>query len=141
MADNTVTVVGNLTRDPEVTFTKSGKAVANLGLAQSYRKANSDEEVTSFFDVSAWDTLAENVGDSLQKGMRVVVTGRLQQDSWEKDGETRTKVKIVADEIAPSLRWASAEVTRNPRDGEASGSKAPANSRPSRQVNPNEEPF
>ncbi len=119
--DNTVTVVGNLTRDPELRFTPGGAAVANFGLAWN-RKGRDGEEVVSFFDITAWNQLAENVSECLAKGMRVVVYGRLDQRSWEtQDGERRSKVEIVADEVAPSLRWATAEVTRNERRGESAG--------------------
>ena len=113
--DNTVTVVGNITRDPELRFTPSGAAVANFGLAWN-RKGRDGEEIVSFFDVTAWNQLAENASESLSKGMRVVVYGRLDQRSWESgEGERRSKVEIIADDIAPSLKWATAEVTRNER--------------------------
>lgn len=120
MADNTVTVVGNLTRDPELRFTGSGVAQATLGVAVSRRWQNRQtqewEEATSFFNVVAWREQAENAAESLTKGMRVVVTGRLEQRSWETDnGDKRSVVEISADEIAPSLRWATAQVTRNER--------------------------
>ena len=115
--DNTVTVVGNITRDPELRFTPGGAPVASFGLAWNRRDQNG-EDVTSFFDVTCWRDLAENVAESLAKGARVVVYGRLDQRSWEnQEGERRSKVEIIADEVAPSLRWATAEVTKNSRDG------------------------
>lgn len=120
MADSTVTVVGNVTRDPELRYTAGGQAVASFGVAVSRRWKRDDEwqEQTSFFDVSCWREQAENVVESIAKGTRVVVTGRLEQRSWQTDsGETRSKVEIVADEVAPSLRWATAQVTRNERRG------------------------
>jgi single-strand DNA-binding protein len=120
--DNTVTVVGNVTRDPELRFTPSGAAVATFGLAWNRRSQNArgeTEEQVSFFDVTCWRQLAENVAESLTKGTRVIVYGRLEQRSWEtNDGERRSKVEIVADEVAPSLRWATAEITRNDVRGE-----------------------
>lgn len=139
---NTVTLVGNVTRDPEVRFTKSGTPVAQFGLAYNNRKFNKttndyDEEV-SFFDVTVWQSLAENVGESLHKGDRVVVSGRLEQQTWETDeGAKRSKVEIVADEVGPSLRWASAKIMKNERENrdsaprsapssEGSSSNAPA---------------
>jgi single-strand DNA-binding protein len=126
--DNTVTVVGNVTRDPELRFTPSGAAVTTFGLAWNRRSQNArgeTEEQVSFFDVTCWRQLAENVAESLTKGTRVVVYGRLEQRSWETpDGERRSKVEIVADEVAPSLRWATAEITRNDFRGEASGEAA-----------------
>lgn len=120
MADNTITVVGNLTRDPELRFTQTGRARALLGVAVNRRwmnrQTNDWEEQVSFFNVVCWAELAENVSESLAKGNRVVITGRLEQRSWEtQDGEQRNVVEIIADEIAPSLRWATAEITRIPR--------------------------
>jgi len=117
MPDNVITVVGNLTRDPELTYTPSGTAVAKLGIAVNRRKKNKAtdewEDDVSFFNITAWQDLAEHIVDSLPKGARVVVTGRLEQRSWENDeGEKRSVVEIVADEVAPSLRWATADVRR-----------------------------
>jgi len=132
MADNTVTVVGNVTRDPELRFTNSGQATASFGLAVNRRWQNRQtqewEEQVSFFDVVCWREMAENVSESLTKGSRVVVTGRLEQRSWEdkNTGDKRSKIEIVADEVAPSLRWATAQVTRNERrDGDGGGRPAP----------------
>ena len=124
--DNSVTVVGNVTRDPELRFTPSGAAVATFGLAWNRRSTNArgeTEEQVSFFDVTCWRQLAENVAESLTKGSRVVVYGRLEQRSWEtNDGEKRSKVEIIADDVAPSLRWATASITRNDfRGGEGGG--------------------
>ncbi|HJL83103.1 MAG TPA: single-stranded DNA-binding protein [Acidimicrobiales bacterium] len=120
--DNTVTLVGNITRDPELRFTPAGIAVASFGLAWN-RKNRDGEESVSFFDVTCWRDLAENVAESLSKGNRVVVYGRLDQQSWENDnGERRSKVEVIADEVAPSLRWATAEVTRTEFRGEAGSS-------------------
>ncbi|HLG01133.1 MAG TPA: single-stranded DNA-binding protein [Acidimicrobiia bacterium] len=119
---NMVTIVGNLTRDPELRFTATGTAKATLGVAVSRRwqnrQTNEWEEATSFFNVIAWQEMAENIGESLQKGARVVVTGRLEQRSWETDnGDKRTVIEIVADEIGPSLRWATCEVKKADRRG------------------------
>lgn len=129
--DNTVGLVGNITRDPELRFTPGGMAVAQFGLAVNRRRQdrNTQEwiEETSFFDVVAYGTLAENVAESLQRGGRTVVNGRLEQRSWETaEGEKRYKIEVVADEIGPSLRWATAEVTKNERDANAAPAKAPA---------------
>lgn len=117
---NTVNIVGNVTRDPELRFTPSGQAVANFGVAVNRRWQNRQtqewEEAVSFFDVTCWGQLAENVAESVQKGTRVVVDGRLDQRSWETEqGDKRSKVEIVADEVAPSLRWATASITKNER--------------------------
>ena len=117
---NTVTITGNLTREPEIRYTREGQATAQLGVAVNRRWQDRTtqewQEATSFFDVVCWRDLAENVALSLTKGMRVVVTGRLEQRSWETDeGEHRSKVEITADEIGPSLRFATADVHRTER--------------------------
>lgn len=124
MADSTVTLVGNLTRDPELRFTSGGRGQAQFGLAVSrrYQVNNEWQEQTSFFNIVAWGTLGENAAASLSKGTRVIVTGRLEQRQYEtKEGEKRSVVEIIADEIGPSLRWARAEVERIARDGGGSG--------------------
>jgi single-strand DNA-binding protein len=132
MADNTITVVGNITRDPELKFLNSGNAALKLSIAVNRRWQNRQtqewEERVSYFDVVAYGALAENVANSVQKGSRVLVTGRLEQRSWETDnGDKRSTVEINADEIAPSLRWATAVVTRTPR---AEGGNFQSNDRP-----------
>ena len=119
---NSVTIVGNLTRDPELRYTPSGQANASFGVAVNRRwqnrQTNEWEERVSFFNVVCWREMADNVAESLAKGARVVVTGRLEQRSWETDnGEKRSVVEVVADEIGPSLRWATAQITRNERRG------------------------
>lgn len=144
--DNTVTVVGNATREPELRYTPSGAAVCNFGLAWNRRITNArgeTDEHVSFFDVTCWRDLAENVAESVTKGMRVVVYGRLEQRSWETpDGERRSKVELVADEVAPSLRWATAEVVRNDRsDNEAKPSSGRGGRRSSNRDDYSEEPF
>ena len=126
---NTVELIGNITRDPELRFTPSGAAVANFGLAVNRRwrnqQTNEWEEQVSFFDIVCWRELAENVAESLTKGSRIMVSGRLDQRSWETDnGEKRSKVEVVADEVGPSLRWATASVTRAERKGPGDGSFA-----------------
>ena len=119
--DNTVTIVGNVTRDPELRFTQGGAAVASFGVAWNMKNRDGEESV-SFFDVTCWRSLAENVAESVTKGTRVVIYGRLNHRTWEtQDGEKRSKVDIIADEVAPSLRWASAEITRNEFRGESGG--------------------
>ena len=125
---NTVTLVGNITRDPELRFTPSGQANATFGLAVNRvwtdRQTNERREAVSFFDVVCWREMAENASESLSKGARVMVTGRLEQRSWEtQDGDKRSKVEVVADEIGPSLRWATAEVRKNDRRVPSDGSR------------------
>ncbi|MDO8391396.1 MAG: single-stranded DNA-binding protein [Actinomycetota bacterium] len=125
MADNSVTLVGNVTKDPELRFTTGGRGVASFGLAVSrrYQVNNEWQEQTSFFNVVAWGTLGENAAASLNKGHRIVVTGRLEQRSYEtKEGEKRSVVEVNADEIGPSLRWARVEIEKIARDGGAGGS-------------------
>jgi single-strand DNA-binding protein len=120
MPDNSVTLVGNVTREPELRYTAAGQAMAKFGLAVNRRwqnrTTNEWEESVSFFDVVVWREMAENVGESVQKGTRVIVTGRMEQRSYENQaGERRSAVELVADEIGPSLRWATAKVARNER--------------------------
>jgi single-strand DNA-binding protein len=114
---NNITILGNLTRDPELRFTPSGSAVVNLGVAVNRRWQNSLgewEEDVSFLDVTVWKRLAENCAESLKKGDRVLIDGRLQMKTWEtNDGQTRNKIEIVAKVVAPSLEWATAEITKN----------------------------
>ncbi len=123
-----ITLVGNCTRDPEMKYSNSGMAVARFGLAVNYRKMNRnsnewDEEV-SFFDIVAFGQLGENVGDTISKGTRAIVVGRLQIRDWEgQDGKKGRSVEVIADEIGPSLRWATADIHRAERsdDGGSRG--------------------
>jgi single-strand DNA-binding protein len=124
MADNTITVVGNLTRDPELRFTTGGRGVASFGIAvgRRYQVNGEWQEQTSYFNITAWGTLGENAAATLTKGSRVIVTGRLEQREYtNRDGDKRTAIEIVADELGPSLRWATAQVERTPRDGGSGG--------------------
>jgi single-strand DNA-binding protein len=114
---NTTTITGNLTREVEIRYTKEGQATTHLGVAVNRRWQDRStqewQEAVSFFDVICWRDLAENVALSLSKGMRIVVTGRLEQRSWEnEEGELRSKVEITADDIGPSLRFATADIRR-----------------------------
>jgi len=134
MADNSVTLVGNLTRDPELRFTNGGRAVASFGLAVNRRyQVNGEwQEQTSYFNIVAWGQLGENAAQTLNKGSRAIVTGRLEQRQYEnRDGEQRNIVEIVADEIGPSLRWATAQIERTARtsgEGAAPERAAPSTS-------------
>ena len=123
--DITITVVGNLTADPELRYTQSGLAVANFTIASTPRvfdrQANEwkDGEAT-FLRASVWREFAENVAGSLTKGMRVIASGRLKQRSYEtREGEKRTAFELEVDEIGPSLRYATASVTRGSGGGGA----------------------
>lgn len=118
----TITLIGNLTREPEIRYTREGQATTTLGVAVNRRWQDRStkqwEESVSFFDVVCWRELAENAALSLVKGMRVVVTGRLEHRSWEtEEGDHRSKVEVVADDLGPSLRFATAEVQRTERRG------------------------
>jgi single-strand DNA-binding protein len=119
--DNQVTLVGNLTDDPELRFTPSGAAVANFRIAINSRVRDGDtwkDGEPSFFRVNVWRQQAENVAETLQKGNRCVVIGRLRSRSWETpEGEKRSATEVEADEVAPSLKWATAKIERNPRSG------------------------
>jgi single-strand DNA-binding protein len=133
MADNSITLVGNLTRDPELRFTTGGRGVASFGIAvgRRYQVNGEWQEQTSYFNIVAWGQLGENAASSLTKGMRVVVSGRLEQREYQnREGEKRTAIEINADEVGPSLRWATASVERNPRNeggqGGQGGGRAPS---------------
>jgi single-strand DNA-binding protein len=125
--DVTLTVIGNLTDDPELRFTPSGAAVANFTVASTPRildKATNEwkDGDALFLRCSVWRQAAENVAESLQRGGRVIVTGRLRQRSYEtKEGEKRTVVELEVDEIGPSLRFATAKVTKASRGGGGGG--------------------
>ena len=142
--DNMVTVIGNTTREPEIKFTQNGVAYATFGIAwnRKYKRNGEDVEEVSFFDVICWQSLAENVSESIGKGTRVVVVGRLDYQSWDdqESGQKRNKVKIVADEVSPSLRWSSVEVTRNEKDAKPSRSSGGSKSNRS-GPRPDDEPF
>lgn len=119
MADNSVTLAGNVTRNPELRYTTSGRAVASFGLAvnRRYQADGEWQEQTSFYDIVAWGALGENIANSIAKGHRVVVAGRLDQRSWDTDdGEHRSKVEVIADDLGASLRWAQAKVTKVVRE-------------------------
>ncbi|WP_166346096.1 single-stranded DNA-binding protein [Phytoactinopolyspora limicola] len=132
MAGETViTIVGNLTDDPELRFTPSGAAVASFTVASTPRTFNRqtgawEDGETLFMRCSVWRQVAENAAESLQRGMRVIVTGRLKQRSFEtREGEKRTVVEMDVDEVGPSLRYATAKVTKTQRQGGGFGGGAP----------------
>ncbi len=121
--DTVITVVGNLVDDPELRFTPSGAAVANFRIASTPRSFNKqsnqwEDGEALFLSCSIWRQAAENVAESLQRGMRVVVSGRLKQRSYEtREGEKRTVIELEVDEVGPSLRYATAKVTKTSRSG------------------------
>ena len=126
MADNTITLVGNLTRDPELRFTTTGRGVASFGIAvgRRYQVNGEWQEQTSYFNITAWGQLGENAAATLAKGSRVIVTGRLEQREYTtRDGDKRTAIEVVADELGPSLRWATAQVERQSGQGGGGGNR------------------
>ena len=113
----TITIEGNITADPELRFTPAGKAVASFTVAVNDRKKNVageyEDDGATFYRVSAWERLAENVAESLRKGTSVIVTGRFRTREWQdKDGATRLSLDVTADNIGPSIRYATAQVTK-----------------------------
>lgn len=133
--DNNVTIAGNVGSEPDLRFTGSGLAVAKFSVAVYGGK----DKDSSWFDVTAWDKLAENCSESITKGSRVVVFGRLVQDKWEdkETGKTRTAVKVIADDVAISLKWDPATSQRPERTYPDKPKAAPAPKLP----DPDEEPF
>lgn len=125
--DTPITVVGNLVADPELRFIPSGAAVANFRIASTPRVFNRESNQWEdgealFLTCNCWRQMAENVAESLTKGMRVIVNGRLKQRSYQtREGENRTVFEVEVDEVGPSLKYASANVTRTPRDGGQGG--------------------
>lgn len=143
---NNVTLIGNLVEDPELRFTPSGVPMAKIRLAVNRRWRDGSgewQEDTSFFGGTVWREQAESVAESLQKGARVIVTGRLEQRSWETpEGDKRSVVEIAIDEVGPSLRWATASVSRTSRGGDFGGSSAPPAAPVAREdYGPDEAPF
>ncbi|CAB4336407.1 unannotated protein [freshwater metagenome] len=132
--DTTITMIGNLVDDPELRFTPSGHAVANFTVASTPRNFDKNTNEwkdgdTLYLRCSLWRQPAENVAESLTKGMRVILSGRLKQRSYDtKEGEKRTVFEVEVDEVGPSLRYATAKVTKTTRQGGAGGGfSAPAN--------------
>lgn len=156
--ETNITVVGNLVAEPDLRFTPGGHAVCNFRIASTPRQFNRqsnqwEDQEALFLTVNVWRQAAENVAESLQKGMRVMVSGRLRQRSYEtREGEKRTVFEVEADDVGPSLSFASANVIRNPRSvqgGPARGQNQPAGrpsddqwgSAPSQGVDDDEPPF
>jgi single-strand DNA-binding protein len=118
--ETTMTICGNLTADPEVCFTQSGAAVAQFTVAATPRRYDQETDqwidgTTTFLRVTAWRELGEHCADTLTRGARVVVTSALTTDTWEKDGEKRSAMKIVADDVGASLVYATAKLTKATR--------------------------
>ena len=138
-----VTVVGNLTADPELKFFESGSAKLTFSVAadRSWKKGDEWETQTSFFNVIAWRDVAENAADVIGKGMRVIVVGRLEQRSWETtEGDKRYAIEVVADEIAASVKGIESAVRRQRGEGGATKSvPTPRKAAASDRVVPDEE--
>lgn len=137
-----VTVVGNLTADPELKFFESGSAKLTFSVAadRSWKKGDEWETQTSFFNVIAWRDVAENAADVIGKGMRVVVVGRLEQRSWETpEGDKRYAIEVVADEIAASVKGIESAVRRQRGDGAAKSTSTPRKTAAADRVVPDEE--
>jgi single-strand DNA-binding protein len=130
--ETTITLVGNLTADPELRFTPSGAAVANFTVASTPRTFDRQTNEwrdgdAMFLNCAVWRQAAENVAESLQKGMRVIVHGRLRSRSYEtREGERRTVFEVDVDEIGPALRYATAKVSRNASGGGGQGGGRPS---------------
>lgn len=140
-----ITIVGNLTGDPELRFIQSGAAVADFTVAstpKTFDKQTNEykDGATLFMRCSLWREAAENVAESLSKGMRVIVTGRLVQRSWEANGEKRSAMELQVDEIGPSLRYATAKVTKAERKGGAGFSGTPVSNDPWASIPVTDEP-
>lgn len=142
MSDNQVTMTGNITRDPEIRFTNTGKSVTSFSIAvgRRYQVNGEWQEQTSFFNVSAWGQLGENTAASCSKGSRVTVTGRMEQREYQdKEGNKRQAVDLIADDVAASLKWATVAITRNPKSTDAAYAGKTASA--SQTVESDETPF
>jgi len=146
-SDNFVTLTGNLTKEPELRFTNNGAAALTFGLAVNRRWQNRQtqewEEQVSFFDIVAWRDLAENVAETVNKGDRVTVTGRLEQRTWDDKttGDKRYKIEVIADDISISLRWATAQVTRKTSGNGNGGAQARPAAAPAPAANAPEDDY
>jgi single-strand DNA-binding protein len=120
MADNSITLIGNLTKDPELRFGNNGNAILNLSMAVNSRKktANGDfEDDPKFFDITCFGQVAENTAETLAKGNRIIVVGRLDWEQWTTDsGDKRTKVRVLADSVGVDLRFATASVNKHQKN-------------------------
>jgi single-strand DNA-binding protein len=145
--DILITIIGNLTNDPELRFTPSGAAVASFTVASSSRVLDKQTNEwkdgdTTFLRCNVWRQYAENVAESLQRGMRVIVNGRLKQRSYEtKEGEKRTVYEIEVDDVGPALRYATAKVTKVSRGGPGGGGGGGGFGGPAAGDSPSDDPW
>jgi single-strand DNA-binding protein len=127
MGDNNITLMGNLTRDPELRYTQSGQGICSFGMAvgRRYQVNGEWQEKTSFFNVVAWGALGENVAASFSKGNRIIVTGELEQRSYEtQEGEKRSVVEVKASDVGASMKWARVQIERVVRSSTESGGQS-----------------
>lgn len=128
-----ITIIGNVGQEPDLSYTASGQAVANLTVGVANRKYNKEtseweDDHTDWYRINIWGKTAENIAASIEKGMRIIVQGRFTSREWEdKEGNKRTSWEITADAIGPDLKYATAQVTRTPRDGQNTAPRAAAN--------------
>lgn len=134
-ANNSTTLVGNLTRDPELKILNNGTSLVKFSLAVNHRWRNNQtndwDEKVSFFDCVAWGKLADNIADTFAKGKRAIVMGRLDLQQWEDDdGRNRSRVELVVEAAGPDLMWATASIEDNPReDGNSGGGRSSGSGR------------
>lgn len=144
MLSNELTLVGNVTRDPELRYTTGGRAVASFGVAcnRRFMVNNEWQEEVSFFDVTAWADLGENVAQSISKGNRVLVAGRMDQRKYtDREGNERTAWQVTAESVGPCLRFATAIVERTERTAPSEQRQAPARSGGNDPIYGDENPF
>ena len=130
MADSSIQLIGNLADDPELKYTTGGNAVVKfrIGVQRRFQKNGEWTSKTSWWNIEAWGQLAENIAATLTKGMRVFVDGEVDADEYtNNNGEKRTATYVRANEVGPSLRWATASVERNPRENDGGKSKGGSN--------------
>lgn len=147
MNGNEISLVGNLTREPELRYTQGGTAVCNFSVAagRRYQQNGEWQEQTTYFEVVAWGELGENIAASFTKGTRALVTGRIESEKYtDRDGNERTSWKVTADEVGVSLRWARATIEKVRREQTGTPPAAAAANAPSPRTDPvygGEEPF
>ena len=116
---NNIVIVGNITKEPELKFTPSGRAVASFSIAVTQYKNDKDEWVSDFFNCTAWGSLAQNIADSITTGNRVIISGKLYVEKWtDKEGSKRQHTKIRVDNMGPELTYAKCIVEKNPKTPE-----------------------
>lgn len=144
MSSSPVTIVGNLTRDPELEFLAGGTARLEFGVAanHNWRDASGEwQQKTSFFDCVVWRKAAEDAARILEKGLGVVVMGRLEQRSWENDGQKRSKVEVIVDEVAVLTRSIETFERRRGNTDDSAQAKQQAKPAPKKKPVPDSEPF